>query len=108
MPGERTSGTVRARLPKVKAGGRVNADLSNHPFRRDCAEPSSLALFPVLLGREPPPKEFVRFTALVRGSGTPDWNVPPPLTPHPETSLSPAPRAPDRNRLPLPTGKSRK
>src|SRR6266852_5741142 len=108
MPGERTSGTVRARLPKVKAGGSVKADLSNHPFRRDCAEPSSLALFPVLFGRDPPPNEFVRFTASVRGSGLPDWNVPPPLTPHPDTILLPAPVAPDRKRLPLPTGRSRK
>src|SRR2546426_843509 len=98
MPGERTSGTVRARLPKVKAGGAVKAVLSNHPFKRDCAEPSSLALRPVLFGREPPPKELVRFTALERGSGVPDWNVLPPLTPHPDTSLPPAPLAPDRNR----------
>src|SRR6266571_4916076 len=108
MPAERTSGKLRATLPKVKAAGSVKADLSNQPFRRDCAEPSSLALCPVLFGRDPPPNEFVRFTALVRGSGLPDWNVLPPLTPHPETILLPAPVAPDRKRLPSPTGRSRK
>src|SRR5947208_17165892 len=102
MPAERTSGRLRARLPKVKAGGSVKADLSNHPFRRDCAEPSSLALRPVLFGREPPPKEFVRFTALVNGKGFPDWKTLPPLIPHPETSLPHTTLALDRNRLPLP------
>src|SRR6266852_4398139 len=107
MPGERTSGKVRARFPNVNAGGSVKAALLNHPFRRDCAEPLSWALCPVLFGREPPPKELVRLTASVRGRGDPDWNVLMPLTPHPDTILPGKPVNPEINFWPLPRGRSR-
>src|SRR5258708_8391925 len=98
MPGERVSGRVRARLPNVNVGGRVNADVSNQRPRRCCAAPLSLALCPVLFGREPPPKEFVLFTAVERLSGVPVWNAEPPWRLHPETSLPPTPDTPENIR----------
>src|SRR5262249_25096708 len=77
-PGVRTSGSVRATLPNENAGGSVKADVSNQRVRRDCAAPVSLALLPVLFGREPPQKELVLLTAVERFRGVPVWNAVPP------------------------------
>ena len=45
------------------------------------------------LGRDPPPKSVVPLACpLLKISGKPRWNVVTPSTPHPETTLSVAPR----------------
>src|SRR5437899_2427476 len=87
MPCDLASGIVRAELPKVNGIGSEKAAVLNHWFRRGCAGPSSFAFTPVLFGRWPPPNELLVLTATLIGSGSPDWNVVPPLMPQPEISL---------------------
>jgi hypothetical protein len=55
VPGPRRSGRVRDTLPNVNGGGCVNAEISKYRFSRSSTDPDSLALWPVLLGRQPPP-----------------------------------------------------
>src|SRR6185295_3450060 len=107
IPGVRVSGSVRATLPNVNGGGRVNADVSNQRLRRCCAAPLKRALVPVLLGREPPPNELVLFTAVERLSGVPVWKAVAPWKLHPETILPPAPVRLGSIGWPLPSGRSR-
>src|SRR5712692_3426608 len=57
VPGWRTSGSVRAVFPNVNGGGCENTDVSKYRSSRLTVDPPSFALFPELLGREPPPKE---------------------------------------------------
>src|SRR5215475_6153566 len=65
IPAERTSGSVRDTFPNVNGAGCLKTEVLNQPFRRLCAEPSSLALPPVEFGRTPPPREPVEFGVAV-------------------------------------------
>src|SRR5438445_1308646 len=106
MPWDRASGMVRAEFPNVNGAGSANAAVLNHWFRRDCAEPSTPMLVPVLFGLCPLPNALAVLTATLIGSGLPDWNVVAPFTPHPEITLSITPVTPFPIGCPLPNGKS--
>ena len=55
----RMSVKLRPTFPSVNGAGFVNCAVLNHLFSRDCGDPSSLALTPVLFGRcDPAPNEW--------------------------------------------------
>src|SRR5262245_45569126 len=68
MPGSRTSGNVRPVVPKVNGAGWLKTDVLNHRSMERSDE-DSFALWPLLLGREPPPNEFVLLVAVLSVSG---------------------------------------
>src|SRR5215831_16337386 len=78
-PGAKTSGSVRDVFPNVNAGGAENTEASKYPVNLLSVGPFSFALVPLLLGRDPPPRERVLLTDVVRPSGCPFWNVVTPL-----------------------------
>src|SRR5229473_2160352 len=116
-PCDRSRGSTRGSLPKMKSGGAVKQEVLNHLAAFMLFEsPSFDAALPgtdvsqlnVRFGREPPPKSVVPFTCpFVKTRGNPRWNMVTPSTPHPPTILSAAPLTPERNFLPLPNGRSR-
>src|SRR4029450_6775008 len=104
IPWLRASDRLRPTLPKVKAGGWLKFSVLNQRWSRSCARSSSVAVWPLLLGREPPPKEVVRLLAVLSAKGNPLWKVEAPLKPQPETSAPAAPLTPPRTFFPFPTG----
>src|SRR5262245_52667724 len=91
MPAALNRGSVRDSFPNVNAAGWANAAVLNHWPSRAWAEPSTAVFGFTTLGRDPPPKEFVRLVAVVKARGRPVWNVETPVTPQPDRTLSPTP-----------------
>src|SRR5258707_12675686 len=116
-PSERSRGSTRGSVPKVKSGGAIKQEELNHRSALrllglpnfDAAAPDTDEGQPdTRFGREPPPKRVVPLSCpLVKTSGNPRWNMVTPSTPHPPTSFSAASPTPERNFLPLPNGRSR-
>src|SRR6266704_2811519 len=72
MPWPRRVGSSRLSLPNVNAGGEEKQAVLNHWASLACAAPpGDLAQPATTFGREPPPKELVRFVFVVSPSGKP-------------------------------------
>src|SRR5438309_6165285 len=106
VPGAKTSGSVREVLPNVNAGGAEKTAVLKYCVRRLSVGPRNLALVPLLLGRDPPPSEWVLLTEVVRPSGCPFWKVVTPLSCHPPTIMPTTLPPPFRSFFPGPKGSS--